>query len=255
MNDAVKKYIQNANNAIRQVKINRRLQRAEEFANDKNRVEAIKRKIMDELGIQEKFLISSDYPQNHEDIEILKKVLEIDERIVYLTDNIEKVKELKELFPERVYEIGEDLYIIAFVVNIHIYFWDSELLTLLKRNKKCFNPVHPKNYPESNDKAFEHWTEKRQKNMIGFYTRDLMELLYYLYSETLSMDKIKLIFSTFKEKRFLVLLSFAINNKSVLDSIFRLTYKNYLYNSKRNYKCNNQKMSKNLKLFMEIIDD
>ena len=233
MDKKIENYIKRANESIHKVIVDKKLEII------KNKISEKRNKIINNLNLNNPFLTGSDMPQNKEDIEILKKVLEIDDKIVYLTTDLESVYELKQSFKDRVFGVEEDSFILAFIVDIHFFLWDAVFLEILKEHNKAFNTVHFKDYPTNNAGFLAFWTKERQEFINNKYSEKLEEIIYYGLSKTFSLSEVKHILSNFKEEHFFNVIKYVLNDKNKLNSIFRLNYKHYLFDQRNNKKSRN----------------
>ncbi len=257
MNQAIENYIEQANFAIKLVPI-------KGIIEDNAKLQEKKMALKKELGLQEVFLIGSDAPQNDEDLAILENVLKIDERIVYITDDINKVQKLHAKFPTNVYEYSIDDYLLAFVVDIYIFFWNMSLYGLLEEKGLNFWPHHPKDTPTQDE-------IKLPKNLIE--NEDLMRFMYgksykdiqtradvvrFWFGDILTEEEIIEFANTSGVELFYLNIKHSVTKKNFLESLLRLRKKSYQYHLQQightpNHD-NKQKYSHIVEQFMLTVD-
>jgi hypothetical protein len=245
----VAKYIELGCNLINNVRRTKKAERVSLLLREID-VYNLRDNLLGTLNIgRDRFLVSSDYPQDDGDIDILVRALRIDERIIYLTSYLHCVRLLKDIFHDRVFEVNMDSYMLAFSVDIHFYFWDRVLYDLLEKYGKNFWPMHPKNTPiYDKDRSLElpEYFIKDDREFLKFVCgdeheniRDLIDWVRFWFGEQLNDNEIKEFVRTSGIDFFLLNFKYSVKRDGFLKRVFeqRLTeYSYYAYVREKNKK-------------------
>jgi len=244
-------YIKKANTAIKQIAVYPMLKRDKYF---------YKKQLFKKFKLDKKNLyLSSDYPQNQDDIEIIRNVLKIDKKIFFVINKKEVFHSLIKEFAQRfIYYDISDLEL-AFSTDIHIFLWNKFLREILHKNIKVFNAAHPIEYNKINYMNMDIrqiWGLKKLKFFFGKkaeYIITRYDLQFHSYSECLNIKEIEQLSQTFYINYFYLLIKFSVNNRHFLDRTYQLAYMHYVFD-RMNIQNDQYPITKNKRYILNVKD-
>ena len=209
------------------------------------------------LGLNEqKFYVSCDDIRNEADIEIMQDVLKINQEIIWMVRD----KNIFHTMSQSSYHTQVVLYdvdILEYSVSsdVHIFLYNTILLSFLYECQRVFNAVHPRDFPKKNPASISYWgTLEKLQFFFGDNAKKIsnyFDLFYYYFKDYLPFEAITKISQTFSKERFLLQLSYMVNNRQLVMRAFELAN----YEFKFSKISATQVMAKKSNQFCNLIED